>query len=285
VQQFGKGLRGGAEVKAFSRSVVVGGDEGAKAPVWQGRKIGLAWQEAAHTADGVLDAALLPGRIRVAEEGLDRQVVQNPMAGELGSIVEGDGLAQRLRQDTKQAEEMTSDAVRGLVGEPDCQQEAGLALVHGQDRLTVFCEHHQVGFPMTAGLAVGGLDRPICYGNTAFNEVRRASALPAATAAFALATRQIPAPAIILGAGKLGINEAIDALIGDHLPPMLDREPASDLLRRPTACQPLHDVGSQTCLTFQTGTLPAPRVGSLVSVAGSVPNLGTTVAIQLPRNR
>jgi len=207
------------------------------------------------------------------------------MACEFGTIVEGDGLTQRLRHNAKQSDEMTSDAVRRLTGQPDRQQETGLALMHGQDRLTVFCEHHQVGFPMTASLTIGGLDRPICHGNTAFNEVCRASPLPAAAATLALAARQIPAPAIVLGAGKLGIDEAINALVGDHLAPMLDGEAAGDLFRRPAAREPLHDGGSQACLAVQTGTFPAPRPGLLVGVAGSVPNLGTIVALQLPRNR
>jgi hypothetical protein len=73
--------------------------------------------------------------------------------------------------------------------------------VHGQDRLTVFGEHHQVGFPMAAGGAVGSLERAFRQGNTAFNEVLRATALSAATATLALAARQISAPAIVLGAG------------------------------------------------------------------------------------
>jgi hypothetical protein len=60
------------------------------------------------------------------------------MASELGAVVEGDGLTQRLRYGAKQIEEMTSDAVCRLAGQADCQQEAGLALMHGQDRLTVF---------------------------------------------------------------------------------------------------------------------------------------------------
>jgi hypothetical protein len=211
--------------------------------------------------------------------------MQHAMAGELGTVVESNGPAQRLRHGAEQIDEMTSDALRRLAGEPDCQQEAGLTLMHGQDRLAVFCEHHQVGFPMPPSLAIGGLDRPICHGNTAFNEACRASALTAAAAAFALAARQIPAPAIILGAGKLGVDEAIDALVGDYLTPMLDSEPACDLFRRTAACEPLHDGGSQACLALQTGALPAPRPGLLMGIAGSVPNMGPMVALQFPRNR
>jgi hypothetical protein len=190
-----------------------------------------------------------------------------------------------LRHDAEQIDEMAGDAVGRLAGQPDRQQEPGFALMHGQDRLTIFCEHHQVGFPVTAGHAIGGLDRPVCHGNTALNEVWRASALPAPAAAFALAARQIASPTIIPGTGQLGIDEAVDALVGDHLAPLLALEPAGDLLRRPAACEPLHDGGSQAGLAFQSAALPAPRLRLLLSVAGSVPNLGTTIALQLPRNR
>jgi len=157
--------------------------------------------------------------------------------------------------------------------------------MHGQDGLAVFCEHHQVGLPVTATDAAANLDRPFCHGNTAFNEACRASALPAPAAAFALAARQIVAPAIVLGAGDLGVDEAIDALVGDHLAPLLQGEPAGDLLGRPTACEPLNDGGSQALIAFQARALPPPGAGLLVGVAGSVPDLGAPIALQFPRNR
>jgi hypothetical protein len=152
------------------------------------------------------------------------------MAGELGAVIESYGLTERLGQAAEQIDEMTGDAPGRLVGQAYREQEARLAFVHSQDRLPVFCEHHQVGFPVTGGRAVGNLGRAVCHGNTAFNEVWRTSALPAAAAALAFATRQIVPPAIVLGAGKLGVDEAVDALIGDYLAPLLAFEPASDLL-------------------------------------------------------
>src|SRR3954447_23040705 len=102
--------------------------------------------------------------------------------------------------------------------------------MHGQDRLTVFGEHHQVGLPVAAGGAVGSLDRAFRQGNTAFDEFLRASAPSAAAATFALAARQTAPPAIVLGAGKLGVDEAVDGLIGDHLTAPLALEPAGNLL-------------------------------------------------------
>src|SRR4029078_11809567 len=98
VQHLGEGLGRGLPVKAFSRGVVVSGDQLLEADIWQRREIGLARNEAPHPPDRILDAALLPGRVRVAEEGIDRKTVQPPMAGELGAVVEGDGAAQACRQ-------------------------------------------------------------------------------------------------------------------------------------------------------------------------------------------
>jgi hypothetical protein len=194
--------------------------------------------KAAHPSDGILDAAFLPGRVGVAEEGVDRQAVQRTMASKLGTVVEGNGLTLRWRHDA--IDEIAGDAVGSLADQPpDGQQKAGLALMHGQDRLTVFCEHHQIGFPMTSGFAIGSLDRPLCRGNTAFNEVWRASALSAAASSFALAAWQIPSPAIVFGTGDLGIDGAIDALVGNHLTPVLTRKPAGDLFRRPAFVFPV----------------------------------------------
>jgi hypothetical protein len=68
--------------------------------------------------------------------------VQDAVAGELGAVVEGDGLTKRLRHSAEQVDQMAGDAVGCLAGQPNCQQEPRLALMHGQNRLTVFCEHH-----------------------------------------------------------------------------------------------------------------------------------------------
>src|SRR5262249_20627793 len=150
------------------------------------------------------------------------------------------------------------------------------------DGLAVFCEHHQIGFPVAADLAVGHFTRPFCQGNTAFNEACGAAALPAATAALALAARQIASPAVVLGAGELSVDEAVDRLVGDHLAALFAFEPAGDLLGRPSACEPLNDGVSQALVSFQARALPAAGPALLVGVAGPVSDLGPTVALQLP---
>ena len=138
VQHLGKGLGGGSVVKAFARGVVVGGDELSEAAGWEGCEIGFTRDEAAHSTDGIFDAALLPGGVGIAEEGFDREAVQGQMAGELGTIVESNGLPQGFRQGGEQAHQVACDAARSLAGETDGQQQTRLALMHRQDRLAVF---------------------------------------------------------------------------------------------------------------------------------------------------
>ena len=60
------------------------------------------------------------------------------MTGELGAVVEGDGLAQALRDACEQANKMTSDAAGDFAGNTDAEQQTRSALVHGEHRLTVF---------------------------------------------------------------------------------------------------------------------------------------------------
>ncbi|MHC2338437.1 hypothetical protein ACVIW0_007726 [Bradyrhizobium sp. USDA 4454] len=273
------------EVKAFARGVVVGVDGLAEAARREGREIGFARNEAAHPTDRILDAALLPGRVRIAEEGLDREAVQLQVTGELGAIVEGNGLAQAFRQGSKQADEMAGDTARELAGDADAEQQARGALMHGQDRLTVFGEHHQVGFPMTGGAAIVGLDGPFIQGNTAFDEACGTAALLAAVAAFALAAWQITPPAEVRGASDLGVNEAVDGLVGDHLAAVFAGQPARDLLGRPAPTKALQDRAAQAGLPFEAYARPAPRSHLLLGIVGFVADLGARIAVQLPRDR
>jgi hypothetical protein len=138
VQHFGEGLCRGFEVKAFSRRVVVGADERLESLVREGCEVGFAWHEASHSADGVFDAALLPGRVGITEESTDGEAVQRAMSCKLGAVVEGDAFAQLRRQWFEQPDEMSCDSIGGFVGRSGSEDDPGFALVHGQDRLAIF---------------------------------------------------------------------------------------------------------------------------------------------------
>ena len=280
-----KGLRGRPVVKALARGVVVGGDGLAEPCGREGCQIGLAWDEAAHPADSVLDAAFLPGCVRIAEEGLDREAVQRQMTGELGAVVESDGLAQLLRQVREEAHEMAGNTAGNLAGEADAEQQARGALMHGQHSLSVLREHHQVGFPVSGDAAIGRLEGPVCQGNTAFNEACRTAAPLAATAALALAARQVASPVELRGAGELSIDEAVDGLVGDHLAPVLAGQAAGDLLGRPAPAKTLQHRAAQDGLPCEASARPAPRSRPLLGIDRLVADLDAPIAAQLPRDR
>src|SRR5215831_1864609 len=115
VQHFGEGLGRSPEVKTLAGCVVVGADELVEALACELAEIGLSRKEAAHSTDGVLDAALLPGRMGVAEEGLHVEPMQRAMACELGAVVEGDGSTQLRRHLPEQAQQMARNPLGRLV--------------------------------------------------------------------------------------------------------------------------------------------------------------------------
>jgi hypothetical protein len=126
-----------------------------------GLEVGFAWQGASQAADGIFHAALLPGAMGIAEEGLDAKVFVKPvMLGEFGSVVEADGFTHRLWKSA----ELTGD---GRSGEDSLSidrvlndVEAGLPFVQNQQPLAVSGEQHEVGFPVARRLAAFDLGGP-----------------------------------------------------------------------------------------------------------------------------
>src|SRR5207244_10648627 len=102
-----------------------------KTLVREGCKVSFAWDEAADTTDGVFDTALLPGRVGIEKEGFDGEAMKQPMTGELGAIVEGDGLAQPRRQVFEERAQMRGDAIGGRVRRPPRGPGAGAKLRDG----------------------------------------------------------------------------------------------------------------------------------------------------------
>ena len=94
-QVLGEDLNWGAEVQALSRGVVEGDDGGGDLVGIDEIEVGAPWKDAPEASDGILDAALLPGAVRVAEEGGQTKGlgVETVMFGKLGSVVEGERAA------------------------------------------------------------------------------------------------------------------------------------------------------------------------------------------------
>src|SRR5690348_3899203 len=91
-------------------------------------------------------------------------------------------------------------------------------------------------------------------------------------------------PVVVLGPPDLGIDEAVDALIADDLPGMDERQPGAGLLRRPAFLQTAKDFLGQKCIPLEARAFPAARLGSLLSVSGSVTDLLAGVARQFASN-
>ena len=75
-QMVPKNLGWGLIAEAFSRSIIIYLDEACKVLLREGRQVGLARQGPAQAADGVLDAAFLPGRVGLTEEGLEAESME-----------------------------------------------------------------------------------------------------------------------------------------------------------------------------------------------------------------
>src|SRR6218665_1243180 len=95
--------------EAPSWCVVVADDAVCEECVVDLGEVGLARQEASHASDGILDAALLPGCMGIAEVGGDADLVEFVVSGELGAVVEGDGAARRRRQRFERGPERGGD--------------------------------------------------------------------------------------------------------------------------------------------------------------------------------
>src|SRR5688572_3609480 len=86
--------------------MVVGAGEAVELFAGEAVEVGGPGQVSSEAADGVFDAAFLPGAVGIAEEGLDTKLlVELVVPGELGAVVEGDGSSQVLGKSLEQATE------------------------------------------------------------------------------------------------------------------------------------------------------------------------------------
>ncbi len=263
-------LGGGLVAEALAGGVVGGLDHLPKAVVRQANEVGLAGQRPAQAADGVLDPALLPGGVGVAAAGGEAERLEAVMAGALGAVVEGDGLAPGGRQGRQELGQGGRDGGGGCAGRADGDEEPGVTRVHGEDRLAIGADEHQVGLPVAGGLAVRGGDGSVGQGAAVGDQGGGATAGAPAPAAFGRGAGQGVAPRVVLRAGALGIDEPVDGLVGHDRAAGLAGQPASDLLGGPALGEAGEDAVAQRRIPVEAGTAPAAGVGLLVGRAGLV---------------
>ena len=129
----GENFSRGIIPQALARGIVVGLDQLAKALLGQGGQVGLAGQEAAHSADGVLHPPFLPGGADIAEEGLDTQGMELVMPGELGAVVEGDTPAPLGWEGGQDGSHSLGDRVGGLAWGAPGDEQTGVAFVEVEE--------------------------------------------------------------------------------------------------------------------------------------------------------
>src|ERR1700679_3735113 len=98
----------------------------------------------------------------------------------------------------------------------------------------------KVGFPMARLFALFDDERPLIDGDAVFDVFHRTMRTPG-PAAPAFGAGQIVPPAIIVGAGKLSIDEAIDGFMSDAHASFIARQPAYDLFGRQSHSKSVED--------------------------------------------
>lgn len=187
-----------------------------KALVGESGEVGLARKGAAQSANGVFYSALLPGRVSITEEGLDAQSVEPVMEGELSAIIEGDGLTPCRGEGSQQLTHGVGDGAGSLARGSESYQEAGVALVEGQDCLSIPAEEHQVRLPVAWGPAISGALGAVGNRPSHSHEGGRTSPFAAPPAPPRLGPGQVVAPTVVLLTSHLAVYEPIDALMGDY---------------------------------------------------------------------
>ena len=97
--------------------------------------------------------------------------------------------------------------------------------MEGEDHLTVGTKEHQVGLPVAGTPAVGGVQGPVLG-----DEGGRAAAPASPVAPFELGSGEVATPGVFLLTGQLGVDEAVDGLVGDDLAARRQGQTAGHLL-------------------------------------------------------
>ena len=104
-------------------------------------------------------------------------------------------------------------------------EDAGVAFVEGEDGVSIGPEQHQVGLPVARGEAVIGGLGALGDGATQSHEGGGAVPFAGSPTPLRLGMGQVVAPAVVLLACHLGVDEPVDALMGDDRISRLHSQP------------------------------------------------------------
>ena len=116
--------------QALSRREIGGDGDLLDFLIGEGVEIDVAGQPSSEATVGVLDAALLPGRVRIAKPGgHGAHGSQQAMLGECRIVVESDRLSQGGIDAAEDGEHDRDRLGGSLAGEPGGKRQAGLSLM------------------------------------------------------------------------------------------------------------------------------------------------------------
>src|SRR5690606_17194788 len=203
----------------------------------------------AEPTDGILDAALLPGVVRVAEEGLAPEGLADLVVqGELGAVVEGERAAELGGNVPEGSLEVGGDGDRGSADLTPEDHQSAAALDGKEDGDACNAEGHSIDFPVAGFAAVEDVGA-LGDGASLMDEAGRAPATLAEPAppGFAAGKQAVP----VIGLGRAMVDEAVDCFMADDDATMVERQPASDLFRRLSHRKALTDQFPQARLARQ----------------------------------
>ena len=273
------------EVKAFSGRAIVGCEYAVEVARRDGLEICFPGQKPAQSSMSVFDAAFLPGRVGIAEVGLESGGMEQEVSCELGSVVEGKCLSQVFRDHPEQAKKMLGDEVCGFVFGPCCEQDARASLVQREHELSVFGEADEIGFPVPGAAPIERLGIAVVNGNTGLDETCGASAAYTTDASFAFAPWQEMTPSEVFCTCDFGVDIAVDGFVADTVVGFISNHAPGDLFGRDAACELPENVGAQLGASGELGAGPASGLGLFVGILRLVSDVASTIALHLARNR
>src|SRR3546814_3292555 len=105
-----------------------------------------------------------------------------------------------------------------------------------------------------------------------------------APSALILGAWEIEAPAPVVAALQLGMDDAVDGLMADDLVSNIAPEATRHLLGRPAQLEPVEDSLAQGIVELQPGSGPTPGIGLRLRLSGLVTPLCDAVALPLARH-
>src|SRR3954462_1457978 len=249
-------LERGEEAEALPRREIVAEHDLLQLGVAQRVEVEVSGQIAPQPSVRVLDRALLPGGVGVAEPGRHGAGArQQAVPGEGGVVVEGDGRAQARVEPAEGGHQHRHGLRGGLAGEACRQHEAGLALLEDQHRPHPAADQ-QVALPVPGLLAPLDVRGPVVDGAPPGDGAAGLPGPPPA-APGPPARQQLPE---LLAPLPRAVDEGVDRLERDRTEPALlaALEPARVLPGGPPFQQAPAQEAAEPLVALQDGRPLAP---------------------------